>query len=93
MTPLGDSLKEGQRDMADQLEETVKLLVLVWHRAPALDDKSLKRKVDALVDSYLVGFGGDAASKRAELATVFSATAPATTTSDRIRALIERRDD
>ena len=90
---LGDSLKEGQRDMADQLEETVKLLVLVWHRAPALDDKSLKRKVDALVDSYLVGFGGDAASKRAELATVFSATAPATTTSDRIRALIERRDD
>jgi hypothetical protein len=79
--------------MADQLEETVKLLVLVWHRAPALDDTSLKRKVDALVDSYLVRFGSDAASKRAELANAFSVTAPATTTSERIRALIERRGD
>jgi hypothetical protein len=79
--------------VTDQFEETVKLLVLVWHRAPALDDTALKRKVDALVDSYLVRFGSDAASKRAELATAFSATAPATTISERIRALIERRDD
>jgi len=79
--------------MADQLEETVKLLVLVWHRAPSLDDTALKRKVDALVDSYLAGLGGDAASKRAELARAFSVTAPTNTISDRIRALIERSRD
>jgi hypothetical protein len=79
--------------MADQLEETVKLLMLLQHRASALDDKVLGRKVAALVDSYLVGLGGDNAFRRAELATAFSAKAPATVISDRIRVRIERGDD
>jgi len=54
--------------MAEQLNEAVKLLILLSHRAAALDDTRLYRRVDALVDSYLAGFG----TSREQLAKAFS---------------------
>ena len=78
--------------MAEQLEEAVKLLLLLSHRAPTLTDTAQNRKVDALVDAYLVGFGTETASKREQLAKAFSVKAPATTASERIRDRIERGD-
>ena len=78
--------------MAEQLEEAVKLLLLLSHRAATFDSAGLNRRVDGLVDSYLAGFGNETASKREQLAKAFSEKAPATTTSDRIRARIERKD-
>ena len=70
--------------MAEQLDEAVKLLILLSHRAAALDDTRLNGRVDALVNSYLVGEGIDAASKRKQLAKAFSEKAPATAASQRI---------
>jgi hypothetical protein len=74
---------------ADHLEETVKLLLL--HRAPSVDDTSLNRKVDAIVDSYLAAFGTQTASKRSDLADAFRNKAPATLASERMRIRIERK--
>jgi hypothetical protein len=67
--------------MAEQLDEAVKLLILLSHRAAALDDTRLYRRVDALVDSYLAGFG----TSREQLAQAFSEKAPPSTASERIR--------
>ena len=78
--------------IADQLEETIKLLILVSHRAPSLDDTSLNREVDAIVDSYLAGFGAETASRRTDLAEAFHKRAPATLASERVRYRIERKD-
>jgi hypothetical protein len=78
--------------MAEQLDEAVKLLILLSHRAAVLDDTRLNGRVDALVGSYLVGAGTDTATKRAQLAKAFSERAPATTASERIRDRIERGD-
>jgi hypothetical protein len=78
--------------MADQLEDTIKLLILLSHRAPAMDDTALHRKVDALVASYLVGFGTETASKRRELAKAFHEKATVTPASERIRYRIERNN-
>jgi hypothetical protein len=78
--------------MVDQLEHTIKLLILLSHRAPTMDDTALHRKVDALVDSYLVGFGTEIALKRRELAKAFHEKAAVTPVSERIRYRIERDD-
>jgi hypothetical protein len=78
--------------MAESLDEGVKLLILLSHRAAALDDIRLNRRVDALVSSYLAGGGTDTASKREQLAKAFSEKAPRTTASERIRDRIERGD-
>ena len=50
--------------MAESLDEAVKLLILLSHRAAVLDDTRLNGRVDALVNSYLAGDGTDTASKR-----------------------------
>jgi hypothetical protein len=76
--------------MAESLDEAVKLLILLSHRAAVLDDTRLNGRVDALVNSYLAGDGTDTASKRKQLAATFSERAPATTASERIRDRIER---
>ena len=78
--------------MAESLDEAVKLLILLSHRAAVLDDTRLNGRVDALVNSYLAGDGTDTASKRKQLARAFSEKAPATTASERIRDRIERGD-
>ena len=82
------SRKESGATMAEQLDEAVKLLILLSHRAAALDDTRLYRRVDALVDSYLAGFG----TSREQLAQAFSEKAPPSTASERIRDRIERGD-
>jgi hypothetical protein len=82
----------GEAAMTGQLEDTIKLLILLSHRAPAMDDSALHRKVDALVDSYLVGFGTETVSKRWELAKAFHEKAAVTPASERIRYRIERND-
>ena len=74
--------------MAEQLDEAVKLLILLSHRAAALDDTRLNRRVDALVNSYLAGFG----TNREQLAKAFSEKAPPSTASERIHDRIERGD-
>ena len=74
--------------MAEQLYEAVKLLILLSHRPAALDDIRLNRRVDALVNSYLAGFG----TNREQLAKAFSEKAPASTSSERILERIERGD-
>ena len=76
--------------MAEQLDEAVKLFILLSHRAAVLDETRLNSRVDALVNSYLAGDGTDTASKRKQLARAFSEKAPATTASERIRDRIER---
>jgi hypothetical protein len=38
--------------MAEQLDEAVKLLILLSHRAAVLDDTRLNGRVDALVNSF-----------------------------------------
>jgi hypothetical protein len=48
--------------------------------------------VDALVKSFLAGFGTQTASNREQLAKAFSEKAPPTTASERIRHRIERGD-
>jgi hypothetical protein len=78
--------------MAEQLDEAVKLLILLSHRAAVLDDTRLNGRVDALVNSYLTEGGTDTASKRKQLAKAFSEKAPATTASKRIRDRVERGD-
>jgi hypothetical protein len=78
--------------VAESLDEAVKLLILLSHRAAALDDIRLNRRVDALVSSYLAGFGTQTASNREQLAKAFSERAPPTTASERIRERIERGD-
>jgi len=74
--------------MAESLDEAVKLLILLSHRAAVLDDTRLNGRLDALVNSYLAGFG----TNREQLAKAFSEKAPATTASERIRGRIERGD-
>ena len=78
--------------MAESLDEAVKLLILLSHRAAVLEDTRLNGRVDALVNSYLAGDGTDTASKRKQLAATFSERAPATTASERIRDRIVRGD-
>ena len=78
--------------MVEQLDEAVKLLILLSHRAPALDDTRLNSRVDALVNSYLAGPGTQTAATRQQLAKAFSERAPPTTASERIRDRIERGD-
>jgi hypothetical protein len=78
--------------MAEQLDEAVKLLILLSHRAAVLDDTRLNSRVDALVNSYLAGFGTQTAANREQLAKAFSERAPPTTASERIRDRIERGD-
>jgi hypothetical protein len=72
--------------MAESLDEAVKLLILLSHRAAALDDTRLNRRVDALANSYLAGVG----TNREQLAKAFSEKAPPTSASERIRDRIER---
>lgn len=76
--------------MTSQLEETIKLLMLLTHRAPNMDDASLNRKVDAVVDAYLLGSGAETASRRTELANAFQEKAPATLPSERVSNRIQR---
>jgi hypothetical protein len=78
--------------MAESLDEAVKLLILLSHRAAVLDDTRLNGRVDALVNSYLAGEGTDTAFKRKQFAKAFSEKAPATAASERIRDRIERGD-
>jgi hypothetical protein len=78
--------------MAEQLDEAVKLLILLSHRAAVLDDTRLNGRVDALVDSYVAGEGTHTASKRKQLAKAFSEKAPATTATERIHDRIVRGD-
>jgi hypothetical protein len=78
--------------MAEQLDEAVKLLILLSHRAATLDDTRLNSRVDALVNSYLIGFGAQTDSNREQLARAFSEKAPPTTASECIRDRIERGD-
>jgi hypothetical protein len=76
--------------MTDHLDETVKLLMLLQHRAAALDDAGLNRRVDGIVDWYLTHAGSGIASGRDDLARAFALKAPANAASDRIVARIER---
>jgi hypothetical protein len=78
--------------MAEQLDEMVKLLILLSHRAAAFDDAGLNRRVDGLVDAYLAGFGTETAGKREQLGKAFSERAPPNISSQRISARIERKD-
>jgi hypothetical protein len=72
--------------MAEQLDEAVKLLILLSHRAAVLDNTRLNGRVDALVNSYLAGDG----TNREQLAKAFAEKAPPTTASERIRDRIQR---
>ena len=74
--------------MAEQLDEAVKLLILLSHRAAALDDTRLNHRVDALVDSYLAGFG----TNREQLAKAFSEKAPPSTVANASATGYERGD-
>jgi hypothetical protein len=65
--------------MAESLDEAVKLLILLSHRAAVLDDTRLNGRVDALVNAYLAGVG----TNREQLAKAFSEKAPPTTASER----------
>jgi hypothetical protein len=72
--------------MVEQLDEAVKLLIVLPHRAAVLEDARL----NALVNSYLAGFGTQTAGNRELLAKAFSERAPPSTASERIQDRIKR---
>ena len=89
--------------MTDLFEQTVQVLVSLAMSADAetLDDITLHREVDALIDAYLVwtrarrpaGFRPRGYNERNELARAFWEKAPPTQISERIRARVATRDD
>ena len=89
--------------MADLFDQTVQVLVSLAMSVDAetLDDITLHREVDALIDAYLVwtrtrrpaGFRPQAYNERDELAQAFWEKVPPTRISERIRARVVRRND
>ena len=89
--------------MSDLFEQTVQVLVSLAMSADAetLDDATLNREVDALVDACLVwtrtrrpaGFRPQGYNERDELAQAFWDKVPPTQISERIRARVARRID
>ena len=89
--------------MTDLFEQTVQVLVTLAMSADAekLDDRSLNREVDSLIDAYLVwahtrrpaSFRPRGYSERDELAQAFWDKVPPTRISERIRARVVRRND
>lgn len=51
-----------------------------------------ERRVDVLVDAYLVGFGAETATKRRELARAFRDSTPVSALRERILDRIQRED-
>ena len=89
--------------MTDLFEQTVQVLVSLAMSADAetLDDITLKREVDPLIDAYPVwartrrpaGFRPKDYNERDELARAFWDKVPPTQIGERIRARVARRND
>ena len=89
--------------MTDLFEQTVQVLVSLAMSADGetLDDKTLNREVDPLIDAYLVwartrraaGFRPKDYSERDQLARAFWEKAPPTQISERIRARVAKGND
>ena len=89
--------------MTDLFEQTVQVLVSLAMSADAetLDDITLNREVDALIDAYLVwararrpaGFRPQGYNERDELARAFWEKVPPTQISERIRARVAEGND
>lgn len=89
--------------MTDLFEQTVQVLVSLAMSADGktLDDITLNREVDALIDAYLVwrrtrrpaGFRPQGYNERDELAQAFWEKAPPTQISERIRARVAKGND
>ena len=89
--------------MTDLFEQTVQVLVSLAMSADAetLDDITLNREVDPLIDAYLVwartrrpaGFRPRDYNERDELARAFWEKVPPTQISERIRARVAKGND
>ena len=89
--------------MTDLFEQTVQVLVSLAMSAndDTLDDITLNREVDALMDAYLVwtrtrrpaGFRPRGYNERDELARAYWERAPLTPISERIRARVAEEND
>jgi hypothetical protein len=89
--------------MADLFDQTVQVLVSLAMSVDAetLDDITLHREVDALIDAYLVwartrrpaGFRPQGYNERDELAQAFWEKVPPTQISERIRTRVVREND
>jgi len=89
--------------MTDLFEQTVQVLVslAMLPDAETLDDITLHREVDALIDAYLVwtrtrrpaGFRPQGHNERDELAQAFWEKVPRTQISERIRARVAKGND
>ena len=89
--------------MPDLFEQTVQVLVSLAMSVDAetLDDATLNREVDALVDAYLVwtrtrrpaGFRPQGYNERDELAQAFWEKVPPKQISERIRARVAKGND
>ena len=75
------------------LDQTVDALIALATMAGVeeLDDNALRRRVNAIVDLYLVGFGVHTASERSKLARAFQEMLVSPTRAgDRILAMVHR---
>ena len=89
--------------MTDLFEQTIQVLVslAMLPDAETLDDITLHREVDALIDAYLdwartrrpAGFRPQGYNERDELAQAFWEKVPPTQISKRIRARVAKRID